>query len=363
MNTMKRLTAIRMSNRRLVVLATIATITVAAATTLVLTWLGPAGPDPIDSAQAAAAAAGPDGSSPPKSEPPPRSGSPQDPSRPGTPAQPASSAQPGTPNEPETLTQADTPAASGAGGNVHENAPTENLGRLATALRLKHKSVNGVLLVPAGLNLTNAVEISILWDVLGPRPTRVTQDYNNATGNRALFLFPAGNGTARQVQSDITLAEKAADGTPVAVYAVKSTVTFQPLYDIRLGPLVIELLVDCDFFGASEVRLAWAGPDGRVTRWQADTFAGSRFTLSEFAQTFTEVSASADLTKPELLFYEDDPSSTTFFSTTPSKGTEPLLPGHDYAFDKVIVSPGDANCGLWSRYGVTYTLREYPFLD
>jgi hypothetical protein len=165
------------------------------------------------------------------------------------------------------------------------------------------------------------------------------------------------------VQSDITLAEKAADGTPVAVYAVTSTVTFQPLYDIRLGPLVIELLVDCDFFGASEVRLAWAGPDGRVTRWQADTFAGSRFTLSEFAQTFTEVDASADLTKPELLFYEDDPSSTTFFSTTPSKGTEPLLPGHDYAFDKVIYSPGDANCGLWSRYGVTYTLREYPFLD
>jgi hypothetical protein len=229
-------------------------------------------------------------------------------------------------------------------------------------LRLKHRSVNGVLLVRAGLNLTNTVEISILWDVRGPRPTRVTQDYNNATGNRALFTFPVGDGAARQVQSDITLAERSAGGEPVAVYTVKSTVTFTPLYDIRLSPMVIKLLLSCDLVGDTELRLAWTGPDDRTTKWRADTVGGSTLTVSEFARTFTEVGTSADLTKPAMNFYEDDLEPNTFWGP-PLKGNEPLLPGHDYAVDKVIYAMNDANCGLWVRYNVTYTLRDYPFLD
>ena len=127
--------------------------------------------------------------------------------------------------------------------------------------------------------------------------------------------------------------------------------------------MVIELLRDCDLVRASEVRVYWAGPDGHNGKWQADTFGGSTFTLSEFARTFTEVGTSADLREPNIVFYEGDPSTTTFFSTHPGQGDRPLLPGDDHAFDQVILSKGDANCGLWVRHSITYTLREYPFLE
>ena len=69
------------------------------------------------------------------------------------------------------------------------------------------------------------------WDELGARPTRATQDYNNTTGNRSLFLFPAGDGSTRKVANVITLSERAANGETTATYAVRSDVTIEPLYD------------------------------------------------------------------------------------------------------------------------------------
>jgi hypothetical protein len=253
---------------------------------------------------------------------------------------------------------------------VHTAAATENLGRLATSLRLKHKSTTAVLTVPAGLNLTNQVEISILWDSLGRSPTRATQNYNNATGNRFLFYFPADGGAARLVQSDITLAEKSTDGQLVGTYSVLPQVTIRPLYDITVSPIVAELLVDCDTVGASEVILGWAGPDGVLDHIEISTFGRETFTVYDFARTFNEVGSSAgqistrqpELYEPLLLFREDDPGG--FHPFTPARpSSQPLLPGHDHSFDRVLFDAGDANCGLWVRYSITYVLREYPFLE
>src|SRR4051794_21749591 len=86
------------------------------------------------------------------------------------------------------------PPAPGASQNAPPNpnagAPTANLKRIANALQLRYKSVNAVVTLPAGLNLTHPVGVSVLFG-----SQRVTQPYNNASGNRLAATFPANDGT------------------------------------------------------------------------------------------------------------------------------------------------------------------------
>jgi hypothetical protein len=148
------------------------------------------------------------------------------PSGPSAPASRPSTAGPSWP--PGSSAGTRSPSAGAPG-----DAPSENLRRLAVALRFTYKSTTGLLTVPAGLNLTASVEISMMRDEVGPRPTLATQDYNNATGNRSIFLFPPGDGRARAVASVVTMAERGANGT--AIHAVWSNVTIEPLYDITVA--------------------------------------------------------------------------------------------------------------------------------
>src|SRR5690348_16098092 len=79
------------------------------------------------------------------------------------------------------------PPAPGSTQNAppdpNPGAPTANLKKAANALRLKYKSVTVALLVPAGLGLTNRVDVSLRY---GSQGEHITQTYNNQSGNRLL---------------------------------------------------------------------------------------------------------------------------------------------------------------------------------
>jgi hypothetical protein len=243
----------------------------------------------------------------------------------------------------------------------HANAPTDNLRRLATALRLKHKSITGVLTVPPGLNLTARVEISMLWDEGGPRPTRATQDYNNATGNRFIFPYPAGDSSIRKVANIATLAEFAANGEATP-YAVRANVSIEPLYDLTVSALQFKMLSDCDTVGASEVNVGVRYADDQTQIYEINTYAGNTHVFTEFARAYQEIGQSSKFVKPIVGFIEQDPRANGFDSAFPPLGT-PLLLGADYTFDRLVTAINDKYCQAAIKYSVSFRLREYLYLD
>jgi len=327
----------RFTNRRVTIVAAVAIV----AAIGVSACRSSAGPEtPIKPPGAAGT-----GSAAPDPLPPPaRSSSTPSPSRPtGRPSPPGST---GTPS---------------AAVDTYADAPSDNLRLLARALRFKYKSTTGVLMVPPGLRLTAPVEISMLWDERGPRPTRATQDYNNATGNRSIFFYPTGNGLRRPVNNVVTLAERTTAGEFVATYAVRSNVTIEPLYNIYISNLQFTLLTDCDPVGASEVFLQWLTPTNDDGEFKASTYQGSTFTITKFAHAYTEVGVSAALQVPVIAFHEEDPGG---FYGRPIASNPPdqLLPGSDHSVN-VVVNTGDVNCQARLQYGVVYRFQEYPYLE
>ena len=269
-----------------------------------------------------------------------------------------------TPSPTRQTTRPSRPGPTGgpsASANTFADAPSDNLRLLARALQFKYKSTTGVMMVPPNLRLTAPVEISMLWDERGPRPTRATQDYNNATGNRSIFFYPTGNGLRRPVNNVVTLAERTTAGEFVATYAVRSNVTIEPLYNIYVSNLQFTLLTDCDPVGASEVFLQWLTPTNDDGEFKASTYQGSTFTITKFAHAYTEVGVSAALQVPVIAFHEEDPGG---FYGRPIASNPPdqLLPGSDHSVN-VVVNTGDVNCQARLQYGVVYRFQEYPYLE
>jgi hypothetical protein len=333
-------------NRQASILATVTGISVGIAGVLLFIRFGPpAGPEaPPDPAEAANA----------------RSASSRWPGLPTFPSLPGRSGQPGGSGSP-----GGSPSPTPTGG-PYANAPTDNLRKVAAGIQFKYKGTTGLMTVPAGLNLTGTVQISVLWDETGPRPTRVTQDYTNATGNRSIFLFPPGDGGRRPVRSAVSLLERAADDKQLAAtYLVRSEVSIEPLYDVSVSPLEFKLVSGCDLVGASEVVLRVRFPDDRnmnthVDMYKLNTYEGNRHTFAEFAQAYPEVGQSSNFVKPVVEFTEEDPNM--FINRIPAGG-EPLLPGTTYTVDTLLVKKSESSCQAGIRYSVTYRLREYLYID
>jgi hypothetical protein len=284
-----------------------------------------------------------------------------DPASPPTTSSPSSSASPSSSRPTGRPTQSGRTGGPTESAPTYADAPSDNLRLLARALRFKYKSSTGVLMVPPGLRLTAPVEISMLWDERGPKPTRATQDYNNATGNRSLFFYPVGNGLRRPVNNVVTLAERTAAGEFVATYAVRSNVTIEPLYNVYVSNLQFTLLTDCDIAGASEVFLQWLGPSNEAGEYRASTFSGSTLNIAAFAHAYTEVGVSAALQVPVIAFHEEDPGGF-YGPPVPNHPPDQLLPGTDHSVN-VVVNTGDVNCQGRVQYGVVYRFQEYPYLE
>lgn len=65
--------------------------------------------------------------------------------------------------------------------DANPGAPTANLKTVANALHLDYKSVTVVVTAPAGLGITDRLDVSLRF---GKEGQHVTQPYDNAAGNR-----------------------------------------------------------------------------------------------------------------------------------------------------------------------------------
>lgn len=199
----------------------------------------------------------------------------------------------------------------------------------------------------------------MLWDEGSSRPTRATQNYNNATGNRSLFVFAAGDGRARPVANVLSLREPGVEG---AYTAVRSNVTIEPLYDVKVSPLTFTLQNDCDAFD-TEIVLLWRSPHGGGNRYEISMSEGQVRTAGAFEQMYQEVGQSANLQEPTVIFYDDDDVLGTDFYGYPTAATPPLVLGQDLAIDRSVDAENNSACVARIKYSITYQLREYLYLE
>ncbi|HEY2949680.1 MAG TPA: hypothetical protein VGJ53_15005 [Micromonosporaceae bacterium] len=254
------------------------------------------------------------------------------------------------------------PAASqNAPPDPNPGAPTANLKRVAGALQLRHKSVTAVVTLPAGLGVTNRVDVSVLFGN-GAQSQRITQAYNNASGNRFVANFAANDGQKRREEVTISLLEAVGNGdfTP---YAVRSTVDLEPLYDISLGDFTAYLYDDCDAVGDSEPHVYWRFPDGTPEDVEVSMSAAETIPVPKLARTFTEVGQSASLKLPVFRVWEEDVEVFGFHGGLYRNGATPLLPG---SRTRTVVgtfpAENDHSCNVKLSYRITYQLRQYPNL-
>ena len=266
------------------------------------------------------------------------------------------------------------PPAPGATQNAppdaNPGAPTADLKKVADNLHLNFKSVTVVVTLPPGLGLSNRVDVSVLFDEGSPNAKRITQAYDNAQGNRFVTNLAEGGGQKRQVQVVTSLAEVAPNGNGyLGVYAVRSTVNLEPLYDVALGPLSIYLVDDCDRFGSSEPHVYWEWPDfpghGFIHNATLSMYAGETKSITKFAVTYGEVGQAAKLSYPTFGFFEDDFVDTNGGGIYKQVEEEPhlaLLPDstHTVKFDTHAQRGGP--CRAKFSYDLTITLRQYPNL-
>jgi hypothetical protein len=226
-------------------------------------------------------------------------------------------------------------------------APTENLFRVASHLSLRHKSVTTVVTVPPGLGITNRLEISILFGT-----QRITQNYNEISGNRLAVDFDALEGAARRENVTISLR----DDTPTGpkTFALPWTVNLEPLFDLTISPLGFIALGVCDPLSAADPVIVWIDPEGAVHRVKLDGDAGR--ISAGFAGTWPEVGVSSGLTIPGLNWFEQD--RPVEFHLPPARGL-PVLPGVSRHV-RTVLDGGD--CDGRFDYDVTLSLRRYPRL-
>jgi hypothetical protein len=196
-------------------------------------------------------------------------------------------------------------------------------------------------------------------DMRTVRNRRATQNYNNATGNRSLFLFPAGDGRARPVANVLSLREPGVDG---AYTAVRSNVTIEPLYDVTVSPLTFTLQDDCDAFD-TEVLLFWRSANGRTGKYEISMSRGQVRGVAAFEERYQEVGQSADLQEPTVTFYDDDNVLGKDFYGPPVASTPPLVLGQDRTVDGSAEAENNSACVARIKYSITYRLREYLYVE
>ncbi len=237
------------------------------------------------------------------------------------------------------------------------NAPTENLKSVSAAMVLRWRSVTAVVTLQPKLNLSAPVDVSILFGV-----QRITQTYNNSSGNRFVSNFDAKDGLKRPENIVVSLLERGGNGINIP-HNFTWTVNIEPLYDVSTGPLDLSLVNDCDDIGNSEPIISWRFPAGDTRRVDLSMSGGQTIRVDSFARAYAEVSVSANVREPTFNFVEDDVDFLpTFISYDPPLATVPLLPGRTHTIATRIYARNDNYCSANISYVIRYQLRSYPNL-
>ncbi len=299
------------------------------------------------------------------------------------PVPPATSGTGGT-TPPAAGTEPQTPAAGAtsappAGSVIHNGvvfpssteapkptaaAPTAALSSIANAAVIRSRSVSTIVTVPAGLPVTDPTEISILFGLSGS--SRLTQAYNPAVGNRFVFNFGAGDGSARTEDVAVSLADRAVPG---AHFGFVAKVPVEALYDATLSPLTFTLVNDCDFDFAgliaqdSEPVIHWGDDRTQQATGELNMRAFNSVTINKFARTLTAVSVKDDITAPAIWWDEiDDVQQIPSGFTAHLQDGGPLLPSTTHTQSFSTHADTDDTCNGNFHYTQTVNLLTYDAL-
>ena len=237
-------------------------------------------------------------------------------------------------------------------------APTPNLTTLANAVTFRISSVTTAITVPAGLTITNPVEVSALFS----DNRRVTQTYAPATGVRIVHDFPENAGAKRAESVLINLTETTPTGA--VPFHFTRPITIDPLYDVTLTPLTFRLLSDCDPPFDTQPTIAWK--DGYGDQYTNISLGdGDSRQIARFGHTYREVDLTRALPQPGLVWTDfglDHIDLGGFYGPTPPRGDGALLPGTSHTVDFTRSASNDSFCLAEFSYTQTITLRTYPHL-
>jgi hypothetical protein len=238
-----------------------------------------------------------------------------------------------------------TTGANGPASGPGVDAPSNNLAWIAGALESRSRSTTAQLTVPAGIPVTNPVEISVLFG-----DHRISQTYNPATGNRFRHDLPTLDGTKRRETARVHLVDKAPGGK---TYTMPVQIDIEPLYDVTVSPLDLRILTRCDLVDPVNVEVWWQNVEGNVRNWREDVLVSGR--VQPFSEAWFEVSAAESLLVPQVAWHDDDLGG---FAAPAFPGTgDPLLPGPSWVQDEA-----GRECNAALTYSKTTTLRTYPNL-
>jgi len=240
--------------------------------------------------------------------------------------------------------------------------PTENITKVANALTVRAKSLTTQVKVLPGLVLTKPVTITVNYSSPAGQ-NRIAQIYDTKFGNRILYNDPVGNRYPRQMTMSIVLTEDNPGGQPFTYSFPQGKLTLDPLFDVSITPLRFTMTSKCDRFGKSEIVFSWTSPQGGFREKKFSTTKGKTVTISEFAWTKQEVSASANLFWPQWAFYESDPAISGAYLGGFPPPTIKLLPGWSgYVGRSLTAGRGQSGCTADIAFDITIQVRQYPNL-
>jgi len=195
----------------------------------------------------------------------------------------------------------------------------------------------------------------------------MTQTYDPAAGNRFVFNFPAGDGTAHTEDVAVSLADPAVEG---AHFGFVAKVPVEALYDVAQSPLTFTLVNDCDFDFAmlfpqnSEPVIHWGDDRGQEATGELSMRAFNSITINKFARTLTAVGVKDNVRDTTVWWDEIDdvPEIPLGFRAHPQDGG-PLLPStttHSENF--TLRADTDEACNGNFHFTETVTLLTYDAL-
>ncbi|MEA2589797.1 MAG: hypothetical protein QOH66_2724 [Actinomycetota bacterium] len=241
-------------------------------------------------------------------------------------------------------------------GNTGTPAPTQNLANLSRDLYTASQGVSAAVHFHAGqVTGGSSVAMSVKWGSVA----QTSGYYNNASGSRFAFNFPAGDGSQRWEVVNVTMTERTSTGRTYT-YTAGRSVPIHAVWDVQFSPLNFKLLSDCAWIGDSNFDLYFTqtGVQGEVSFGLG---SGQTHTVSEFGRTWNQVTTSNDLRMGSVSFYNTDFHwSGAYLEGYPAASSQQVLPAANGS-RAVTWNQNDVmnNCSAQLSYTVTTWIHTY----
>jgi hypothetical protein len=135
-----------------------------------------------------------------------------------------------------------------------------------------------------------------------------------------------------------------------------------PLYTVTVSPLTFTMTMSCVDIGDNSLDLWWVNPANGYGAAYFTISQGASITFAEFGGTWSDVSASSNLYRPSDIGYAVNDTGASLGVGALARTT--LVPGATthVGYPLGNANSGDAQCGAWIDYSLTYTLQVYATL-